>query len=103
VGGTLVTTAGVLAYRAWVRTQGTVGRVKTLHTAYRVTDLAASLDVYIALGYGQAGRVDIGDGASLTMLKFPGEETVTLELVHPAGQPACEHRDRLQSSCRPGR
>jgi lactoylglutathione lyase len=77
--------------------------VKTLHTAHRVTDLAASLDFYIALGYGQAGRVDIGDGASLTMLKFPGEEMVTLELVHPAGQPACEHRDRLQSSCRPGR
>jgi lactoylglutathione lyase len=56
--------------------------VKTLHTAYRVTDLSASLDFYIALGYGEVGRVDIGDGASLTMLKFPGEEVVTLELAH---------------------
>ena len=71
-----------------VRSHCTVGRVKILHTAYRVTDLAASLDFYIALGYGEVGRVDIGDGASLTMLKFPGEEVVTLELVHrPASQP----------------
>lgn len=67
---------------------GTVRRVKTLHPAYRVTDLAASLDFYTALGYGEVGRVDLGDGASLTMLKFPREELVTLELVHrPADEP----------------
>jgi lactoylglutathione lyase len=64
------------------------GRVKTLHTAYRVTDLAASLGFYTALGYEALGRVDIGDGASLTMLKFPDEDVVTLELVHrPADGP----------------
>jgi len=46
------------------------------------------LDFYTALGYGQVGRVDIGDGASLTMLKFPGDELVTLELVNrPADGP----------------
>jgi len=56
--------------------------VKTLHTAYRVTDLTASLDFYSALGYREVGRVGMGEGASLTMLKFPGEEVVTLELVH---------------------
>jgi lactoylglutathione lyase len=56
--------------------------VKTLHTACRVTDLAVSLDFYAALGYGEVGRVVIGDGATLTMLRFPGEEVVTLELVH---------------------
>jgi lactoylglutathione lyase len=56
--------------------------MKTLHTAYRVTDLAASLGFYTALGYAQVGRVDIGDGTSLTMLKFPGEQVVTLELAH---------------------
>jgi lactoylglutathione lyase len=62
--------------------------VKTLHTAYRVTDLAVSLDFYFALGYQEVGRISVGDGASLTMLKFPGEEVVTLELVHrPAGGP----------------
>ena len=56
--------------------------MKTLHTAYRVTDLAASLGFYEALGYREVGRVGMGGGASLTMLKFPGEEVVTLELVH---------------------
>jgi len=46
------------------------------------------LDFYTALGYGQVGRVDIGEGASLTMLKFPGDELVTLELVNrPAEGP----------------
>src|SRR5204862_1894413 len=32
--------------------------------------------------YEQVGRVDLGANASLTMLKSPGEEVVTLELVH---------------------
>jgi lactoylglutathione lyase len=62
--------------------------MRTLHPAYRVTDLVASLVFYTALGYGQVGRVDVGDGASLTMLKFPAEEVVALELVHrPAAGP----------------
>ncbi len=56
--------------------------MRTLHTSYRVTDLAASLRFYTALGYEHVGTVDLGDGASLTMLKFPAEEVVTLELVH---------------------
>ncbi|WP_203861211.1 VOC family protein [Plantactinospora mayteni] len=56
--------------------------MKTLHTAYRVSDLSASLHFYTALGYTQVGRVDLGGGASLTVLKFPEEEVVTLELVH---------------------
>ncbi len=56
--------------------------MKTLHPAYRVTDLAASLAFSTALGYDQVGRVDLGDGASLTMLKFPTEDVVALELVH---------------------
>jgi lactoylglutathione lyase len=59
--------------------------VKTLHTAYRVTDLAVSLAFYSALGYQELGRVDVGEGASLTMLRFPGEQVVTLELVHRPG------------------
>lgn len=43
---------------------------------------------YTALGYEQVGRVDIGNDGSLTMLKFPGEDMVTLELVHrPADGP----------------
>jgi lactoylglutathione lyase len=66
---------------------GTVSRVKTLHPAYRVTDLAAALGFYTALGYREVGRVSIGDGASLTMLQFPGEEVVTLELAHRPDEP----------------
>jgi len=63
-------------------------RMRTLHSAYRVTDLAASLEFYTALGYDEVGRVDIGGGTTLTMLKFPSEEVVTLELVHrPADGP----------------
>jgi lactoylglutathione lyase len=66
----------------------TVAPMRTLHTAYRVTDLAVSLEFYLALGYVEVGRIDIGNGANLTVLKFPGEEAVTLELVYrPADEP----------------
>jgi len=56
--------------------------VKTLHTAFRVSNLPASLDFYTALGYTEMGRIEIGDGATLTLLAFPEEEVATLELVH---------------------
>ncbi len=62
--------------------------MRTLHPAYRVTNLAASLDFYRGLGYVQVGRVDMGEGASLTMLQLDRDEVVTLELVHrPAEGP----------------
>jgi lactoylglutathione lyase len=62
--------------------------MRTLHPAYRVTNLAPSLDFYTALGYELVGRVDVGDGVTLTMLKLPDDEVVTLELVHrTAGGP----------------
>jgi len=56
--------------------------VRTLHPAFRVTDLASSLQFYTAIGYEEVGRVDIADGARLTMLKLPDDELVTLELVN---------------------
>jgi lactoylglutathione lyase len=56
--------------------------MRTLHPAYRVSDLRASLKFYAVLGYEQVGRVDLPGGATLTMLKFPREEVVTLELAH---------------------
>jgi lactoylglutathione lyase len=59
--------------------------VKTLHSSLRVSDLAVSLAFYAALGYGEAGRVDIGDGTTLIMLSFPAEQFVSLELVHRPG------------------
>src|SRR5579863_9625598 len=61
---------------------GTVRRMKTLHTAFRVCDLTASLAFYTTLGYREVGRADIGHGTTLTMLSFPGEKVVTLELAH---------------------
>ena len=62
--------------------------MRTLHTSYRVTDLDTSLEFYTVLGYERVGKVDLGQGASLTMLKFPGEDVVTLELAHrPADGP----------------
>ncbi|MEA5153364.1 VOC family protein [Raineyella sp.] len=56
--------------------------MKTLHTAYRVTDLDASLEFYRALGYREVGRVTVEDGSVLAVLAFPGEMTASLELVH---------------------
>jgi lactoylglutathione lyase len=56
--------------------------MKTLHVAYRVTDLAVSLEFYLTLGFREVGRVSPDAGTTLTMLKFPGEEVATLELVH---------------------
>ncbi|MFF0078664.1 VOC family protein [Streptomyces canus] len=56
--------------------------MKTLFVAYRVTDLDRSLGFYTALGYAELGRVEVGDGSRLVILKFPGEPAASLELVH---------------------
>jgi lactoylglutathione lyase len=56
--------------------------MKTLFVAYRVTDLDRSLGFYTALGYVELGRVEVGDGTRLVILKFPGEPAASLELVH---------------------
>jgi lactoylglutathione lyase len=55
--------------------------MKTLHTAYRVSDLARSMTFYEALGYEAVGRVTIDDGSTLVMLMLPGDNVVGLELV----------------------
>jgi catechol 2,3-dioxygenase-like lactoylglutathione lyase family enzyme len=77
--------------------------VKTLHTAFRVTDLVASLDFYFALGYEEVGRISFDDGTILTVLKFPGEEVATLELVHQPADGPVQIGSRLQPSRHPGR
>src|SRR5437867_6633227 len=38
--------------------------MRTLHPAYRITDLATSLAFYGAIGFEQVGRVDLGDGVT---------------------------------------
>ncbi|MFE0403828.1 VOC family protein [Streptomyces nigra] len=59
--------------------------MKTLFVSYRVTALDRSLDFYTALGYAELGRVALGDGAHLVLLKFPEEPAASLELVHRPG------------------
>lgn len=60
--------------------------MRSLHIGLRVSDLRCSLAFYISLGYEVLGDVPETELGSLTMLKLPGDEFVSLELVHdPAG------------------
>jgi lactoylglutathione lyase len=56
--------------------------MKTLHTAYRVQNLARSADFYAKVGFREIGRVELEDGSILLMLNLPDDgEVVALELV----------------------
>ncbi|WP_030517076.1 VOC family protein [Nocardia sp. NRRL WC-3656] len=56
--------------------------MRTLHIGLRVTDLGRSLAFYTAIGYEVVGSVPETPIGHLTMLKLPGDEFVTVELVH---------------------
>jgi lactoylglutathione lyase len=56
--------------------------MRTLHLGLRVKDLDRSLAFYAGLGYEVVGSVPETPMGHLTMLKLPGDEFVTLELVH---------------------
>ena len=56
--------------------------MRTLHVGLRVADLERSLAFYTGLGYEVLGHVPETEFGSLTMLKLPGDEFVTVELVH---------------------
>ncbi len=56
--------------------------MRTLHIGLRVADLERSLAFYTSLGYEVLGEVPATEFGSLTMLKLPGDEFVSLELVH---------------------
>ncbi len=57
--------------------------MKTLHTAYRVSDLERALAFYRTVGFREIGRVAPGDESLLVMLHLPDDgNVVTLELVH---------------------
>ena len=56
--------------------------MRTLHFGLRVADLTRSLEFYRGLGYEAIGNVPETEFGSLTMLKLPGDEFVSLELVH---------------------
>ena len=60
--------------------------MRTLHVGLRVTDLDQSLAFYTGLGYEVLGSVPETEFGRLTMLKLPGDEFVTLELVHDEGK-----------------
>ena len=53
-----------------------------MHLGLRVADLDRSLAFYTAVGYEIVGRVPDTPLGQLTMLKLPGDEFVTIELVH---------------------
>ena len=56
--------------------------MRTLHVGLRVSDLERSLAFYTAVGYTVAGTVEGTAFGSLTMLRLPGDDFVTIELVH---------------------
>jgi lactoylglutathione lyase len=60
--------------------------MRTLHVGLRVGELERSLAFYLGLGYEVLGNVPETEFGSLTMLKLPGDEFVTLELVHDPGR-----------------
>jgi lactoylglutathione lyase len=56
--------------------------MRTLHFGLRVADLDRSLAFYAGVGYEVVGSVPETPVGQLTMLKLPGDEFVTIELVH---------------------
>ena len=56
--------------------------MRTLHFGLRVTDLERSLAFYTAVGYTVIGTVEGTAFGRLTMLQLPGDDYVTIELVH---------------------
>jgi len=55
--------------------------LRTLHVGLRVADLEQSLAFYACLGYEVLGEVPATEFGTLMMLKLPGDEFVSLELV----------------------
>ena len=56
--------------------------MRTLHIGLRVSHLERSLGFYTAVGYTVVGTVEGTAFGSLTMLRLPGDDFVTIELVH---------------------
>jgi len=61
--------------------------VRTIHFGLRVSDRSRSLYFYRSLGYEVVGTVPETDIGHLTMLKLPGDEFVTIELVADPPEP----------------
>ncbi|AZQ33919.1 VOC family protein [Streptomyces cyaneochromogenes] len=77
--------------------------MRTLHFSLRVTDPERSLAFYTAVGYEVVGSVPDTPLGRLTMLKLPGDEFVSIELVHdPAGRQAGRHAGRDEADADSG-
>ncbi|MDG4824581.1 VOC family protein [Asanoa sp. WMMD1127] len=61
--------------------------MRTLHFGLMVADLDRSLAFYTAVGYRVLGTVPETPFGSLTMIKLPGDDYVTIELVHDPAKP----------------
>lgn len=61
--------------------------MRTLHFGLRVRDLENSLSFYKTLGYEVVGEVPETPIGRLVMLQLPGDEFVSLELVHDPSTP----------------
>jgi len=64
--------------------------MRTLHVGLRVSDLGRSLAFYTAVGYTVVGTVEGTAFGSLTMLRLPGDDFVTIELVHDPARGAVD-------------
>lgn len=69
--------------------------MRTLHVGLRVTDRDRSLAFYAGLGFQVVGEVAETDLGHLTMLKLPGDEFVTIEIVHDPDGAAVDTDTRL--------
>ncbi|MFB6726881.1 VOC family protein [Kribbella sp. NPDC056345] len=56
--------------------------MRTLHFGLRVSELERSLAFYTTVGYKVVGTVQGTAHGSLTMLQLPGDDFVSIELVH---------------------
>jgi lactoylglutathione lyase len=64
--------------------------MRTLHVGLRVSELERSLAFYTAVGYTVAGSVEGTPFGTLFMLRLPGDEFVTIELVHDPAKGAVD-------------
>src|SRR5260221_13970944 len=62
--------------------------MRTLHVGLRVANRERSVEFYTALGYEIVGGVADTPIGDLTMLKLPGDEFVSIELVHDLNRAA---------------
>ncbi len=69
--------------------------MRTLHFGLRVADLDRSLAFYTAVGYEIVGNVPETGLGHLTMLKLPGDEFVSIELVHNPADTVANDGTRL--------